>query len=675
MQPTKQSDLAKLFAAFFGTGIVVVILACWVWNATYTDDTYFYADNNAPMIIAADGFYYLSAATNYLTLNVKAPPLSQLAALCHMVSGVSLMHIVFWLPMCFAFLHFILYFFWGKILNLSFLQIFFAASIGSSIPAWLKRSSIGWFDTDQVISLLWNLCIICTALLIFSKNNVSHAKKNDCHNIQFFKTICFPLSGLILSGILLGWWWRPGSLLLPFCLFIWGITFFWAKTRIEYNIRLSVLGVSLLTAISFIICGYFFSISITSYYDYLLKHFQLLLGTTNDVIIHSISELHVLPLNITLQNLGGHWIGGILMLFVACCFIVRLRRMWIIFLPALVALTWGFAAERFIYLAALFLGLSAATFGQNIVFLFMKRKVHQKYTIILQGGIIITLLFCIGQWVCQWKPTGYFTKYHDAVAVALRNESSPRSFVWNWWDDGYFLRARANLTPLFDGGSQEKLRAYITSRPFMVENTDFARRWIRFFSIRGIEAMQPLIKHYKDPNIAWQTLEQIFLAKNSSVKLQTLPQKLQTWIFPEGKVYLYFSQRILRLSQWWGPLGLTLHPRKEDIRPFVNVFAKEDFYYNEQTKKLFLPLAVREKGYAGVNAVYNTQYKPLHPPFPEKDGVFAIVSPYSDWLYLVNRKGLSSLPIRLLAPGGVILDGFRPIATDYNFAGAWEVLP
>ncbi len=664
----KKIYISQTLAAFMGCAFAILFATGIVWYSSYSTDTLFYADTHTPMITAADGFYYLAAAQEYIGQNIRPPALSWLAAFVHFVTGITLHNVAFWMPPFITLALFFCYAAWGRVLAFSPLTTFFAALIGSLIPAWLERSRIGWFDTDPGIGLLWNVCLVATAILSLPSNTPASQKIS----VADYKTHIIAVSVLLTAAPLLAWWWKPGAALAPFCLSVWGLTFFWAKTKTEYYARLITLALCLIAACVILLTPHSISPTIAGLRHYALDHARLVLGIRGDIIATSIEEIATFPLKYSFKTLAGHWISGVFLLGTLACFALRYPRSLLFLLPSIVALCLGFFSERFLYLSALPLGLAAASFGQSVA-TWLKQEGVRRHAI--NAISIAIILLPLVHWLWNWTPHGYFLREHDAVAAELRRSSPPNAPVWNWWDDGYFLRARAGLTTFFDGGSQDPLRAFITARPLMTEDLRFARRWIRFFSLRGIHALDPLTQHYQSADKAWDELEKIFAADRTDSSITALPPQIQDWLFPTGPVYLYFSQRILTLSQWWGPLGLSRNPKKEDIRPCVDVFKVSTFYYNPETKHLILPEAVQARGYTGFTDIYETVSKPIKPPFPQGEGLFAINSPFSGWLYLTTRKGLTSLPIRLLAPGGIELEGFRPVAIDYDYAGAWEVLP
>lgn len=675
-----------------------------------------YADTLDPMQSAADGFFYLAATGDILRQGpadsgsagsalvpassfsfsslASGPALSWLTAQLHVLSGLRVTTLALWLPVLTGVLFVGLYTLWGRLLGLNLWQTGAAAVFGTLVPAWIERSRLGWFDTDPGIALLWNACLLTSACLTWSgvpawargSQGAQEAKGKDAESKtgETAWAVSLHFLGravlLLLWGGLLAWWWKPGAVLLPLCLGLWACSFIWSRRLWEKRLRMILCVLLVLCAALFVLLPDTAFAPLTQIRNYAVEHLRLILGMKGDVISASIDEIKALPLEESLKNIGGNSVGGLCMLLALLCFCVRFPAAAWFFVPSLGALAMGFVSERFLYLAALPLGLAAAALPAIVLDWCRVRDGRLR----LAGYVLVwgLLLGCLLHWLLAWQPSGYFTQGHDSVAVALRRASPPQAPVWAWWDDGYFLRARAGLMPFFDGGSQEALRAYIVARPFMSEDPRLSRRWIRFFALRGQAGLNPLLAAWGDESTVWRNLEAIFAADQPELVCATLPPltagnpaATMDWLFPDGRVFLYFSQRILRLSQWWGTLGSQRHADMSHLRSCVDVFAKGSFSYAPQSQTVRLPDEALRKGYSSVSAVYNTHVQPLSPPWPEEDGLFAVNSAYSRWLYLVNKAGLTSLPLRLMAPGGAVLPGFRLVAADYDNAGAWEVLP
>lgn len=734
--------------------VVLAVICSHIWYGAYTEQTLRFADSGYAMLTAADGFFYLAQAENYLTHGGNAPALARLAALIKNITGFELTNIAFWIPVFLTFLLCFVYSAWAVLLKFSPFITALAVLVGMFVPAWIERSRMGWFDTDTGIALLWHACLVSTAFLAMPERRFS---------LPAFAC-------MLISGGLLAWWWKPGMLLLPACFAMWGFAFLWAKNKNEKCLRLIIFAIVIFIALLIFAMtlglGLFFlpeiwNAQLTGLRTYAIEHLRLVTGITGNIISTSIQEIANMPIKHSLTIIGGSSLGGTFAVLSLGLFCIFKRHIAFFLLPALCMWGFGFLSERFIYFGAVPIGLAVAwltgqvwklatldtieisnklsakpettthvtlsitpateiqgtlltkpateiqetlsvkpeseiqetlsanteskiqeTLSVNFWSRFFARfSIRSLIFRLIAMSIATIILYSQVYWFFNWLPEGYFVNAHDKIAVALRLEAPPNAPVWAWWDDGYFLRARTGLTPMFDGGSQNPYTAAIVARPLMTPDTRFSSRWIRFFALRGIHALNPLIAAWGEHDKTWALVEKIFSADKPEIILATLPPikvasgNATDWLFPKGQVFIYFSQRILRLSKWWGSIGLHAYPKQEQLKTYINVFERGMFLYNPATKYLRLPDEALEKGYAAVSEVFLTSQKPIVAPFPQNDGLFVVASPYSRWLYITNLLGLISLPLRLMAPAGAELHGFRLVSADYDYAGAWEVLP
>lgn len=666
-------------------------MALLVWQGSYGENFGLrHADTGLPMITAADGFFYLAhAKEGAASAQGGGPLLSRLARHTADVTGLPLEAVAFWLPCLFAASMACWYAGWARLLHLSTTAAVLAAAAGSLMPAWVERSRIGWFDTDPGIAFLWQGTLWATACLGVPPYA---SGMRTWHRLA-------ALAVLVLCGGLLAFWWMPGAALLPVCLILLGVTFAWADTRREGIVRLALLLVMVLACVlAVLLPDAVLPQEIGRLRLYALDHARLILGMKEGLIYASIAELDPVKLDVYLRAVGGGVVGGGLALGAVLIFVYTSRTAAFFLLPALGMLVLGIMGERFLYLAALPLGLALGSLPNAITGLGKTLPVcatrrgstlpirHQPLRsvgLVLACVTLVNMLYFLWGWV----PDGHFRQEHDAVAVHLRRASPPGAPVWNWWDDGYFLQARTGLRPLFDGGTQAPAVAFVAARPFVLEDTLLARRWIRFFALRGVQALNIIEKHWGGPEAGLVALERVLAAPDADAadavlrELPTLPPlqgnvaDARAWLFPQDRVFLYLSQRVLRLSQWWIPLGQQRHPTKQAVRTHIDAISAEGLAFNTMSGELTLPKGVAQKGYTTVQGAYLTDVKPLVAPWPDKNGIYLVASLQNPWLYMTSGHALSSLPLRLMAPSGAALEGFAPIAVDYGAGGAWEVLP
>lgn len=687
----------------------LTVLACTaltaglVWHGSYGEHTGLrHADSGLPMITAADGFFYLAHAKEEASeAMAPAPLLSRLAHYAANATGLPLEAVAFWLPCVLAAGMACWYAGWARLLRLSTTAAVLAAAAGSLVPAWVERSRMGWFDTDPGIAFLWQGMLWATACLgwpfAYGQNSGQRSLRGGWGESRGGGRRLLALAVLLLCGVVLALWWMPGAALLPLCLLLLAITFPWAHNRRESNIRFTLLAVLLMGGVlGLLLPDAFLPQRLAALRLYALEHARLILGMKEGLIYASIAELDPVKAPVYMRAIGGGMVGGVLALGAVLAFVSTRRAAAVFLLPSLAMLVLGAMGERFLYLAALPLGLAVGCLPETLTRLWEKSPLFSSFggwshapraALLTRTGGVLLACAALGNmlyFLWGWVPDGHFRHSHDTVAVHLRRASPPGSPVWNWWDDGYFLQARTGLRTLFDGGSQAPDAAFVAARPFVLEDTVLARRWIRFFSLRGVGALAVLERHWGGSESAVAALERVLAAPDAAAaaavlrELPPLPPELgdaYPWLFPQGRVFLYLSHRVLRLSQWWMPLGQQLSPDRQAVRTHIDPIASEGLAYNTANGELTLPKAIGERGYSTVQGAYLTDVKPLAEPWPDKSGLYLVASLQSPWLYITTGHALHSLPLRLMAPGGAEIEGFTPIAVDYDAAGAWEVLP
>ncbi len=590
-----------------------------------------YADSGLPMLLTADSYFFLDQALR------PATPLGHLLAGTVSLTGLSpnaAANLLTWLmPFCLLLWNGA----WAALLRLGPLPtLFFALTAGIS-PAWIARCGPGTLDTDPGIAWFWQGLLWAASLALIRPQKRLPA-----------------LACLLLCGLALSWWWLPGFGLLAMVLF-WLIFFL-----LPGRWRLIWFGSCLaLGAAFFLLPDALFPLAGARLYA--LDHLRLVLGLKQGLIFQSIGELSTLNPAEWLRQLGGSPAGGMLALAGLTAF-YRRPRLPLLLISAVSLLALGMVADRFLYLAAPLCALGLALWlnpapglpGQT----WLPRLAALLFALSLGWGLM------------QRDKEILFLQEHDESALALASSAPPGAPLWAWWDDAYFLRARSGLAPYFDGGSQTQEAAWTVAHPLAQPDPLLARRWIRFFALRGQKALEPL--HTAWGEDLWQNLEALFVAPDPAVVLRQLPPlppscDATTWLFPQGRVFLYLNQRFLKLSGWWLALGEDRNaasPRGNAVA----IFPRQGFHWDASRRTLALPAAA--KTYEGqINDVHNLSVTPLTPPWQE--GVHLVLPAASPWVYVVNGEGLRSLAFRLYAAREA-MPGFSPLSGN-TLAAAWEV--
>lgn len=632
-----------------------------------------YSDSGLPMLGEADGYYHLWRSRALLDGAASwsgEPALSVLGAAAQLVTRVPLELAAFWLPALLAVVAGLWTWSWGRLFNAPQIYCALAAFIGGLIPAWFTRACPGWYDTDPGIALLWHGGLFATACLSLAPERPSLR-----HAVL-----------LAACALLLAWWWKPGLLLLPLCLLLWGGTFCFATQPVWRTARLATaLAVLACAALFFALPEALLPQPAAALQRYALLHASMSLGQTPDAVLRSIDELSGLPAAEILAELGGNAAAGLAALVCVGLLMLRAPRTSVFLLPSLGTVALALTAQRFLSLAALPLALGVGLLPwllpQQLEAMHRRSPLSAKAARTLRCvawlvslAVVASLLYGLSRLPLKFP----FQAPQDRIALTLKRVAPPDAKLWNWWDDGYFLAARSGLPPLFHGGSQTARMAYIAAHPLATDNPQLARRWIRFFALRGERGLGPLRAAWGDEAAALARLEEVLSAPDLQAALKSLPhlEPGADWLLPEGRVFLYLPQRFLKISMWWMGLGKTPNAEANTFKPHIDTFRRAGFRYNPARNQVELPPEVLAKGYTDFGAVYDTTRTPLVPPFGGGvPGPYVVSSELSPWLYIVDESAIRSVGFRLLAPGGLDLPGFAPVLTDYAHGGLWEVLP
>ncbi|GAB6124842.1 hypothetical protein JCM14124_05480 [Humidesulfovibrio idahonensis] len=630
-----------------------------------------YSDTLLPMLSEADGYFHLAQSQQMLSGRIawaQAPLLSVLGASVHLATRQPIEIVAFWLPVAIATFSGLLFWGWGKLLALPQSGVLAAAFLGAFIPAVLERGGPGWYDTDPGVFLLFHGALLATAWVSFAPG-----RPRTAH-----------VGWLLACIALLGWWWRPGMLALPLCLLLWGGSFALAQSR-PWQRRRLVTGFAVVVAcgLCWVLPDSMLPQAAATLRGYFFRHADISLSGSRALVFSSIDELEPLGAADVLDGLGGGlWTGGAALVAVALM-LWRRPRCALFFVPSLLCIGLSFYAKRFLFLAGLPVALGVGLLPETLPSLgllqpvFLQAQGRTRVKNILGWGVcLLVLAGCVHN--LYVRPLHFiFQRPQDRLALALRQAATADARLWNWWDDGYFLAARSGHAPLFDGGSQTPRMCFIAAHPLVSTDPQFARRWIRFFALRGEAGLDPLRAAWGDEAVVWRRLEAVFSAPDPLAALAEQPPGPKAdWLFPQGRVFLYLPQRFLNLSKWWFAMGASPVPDARTLRPHIDVFDRTGFSYASGDAQVLLPDAAVKKGYRKFGGVFETGRAPLAPPWGGGNpGPYVVVSDVSPWLYIVDEDAIGSVGFRLLAPGGPGLPGFAPVLVDHARGGVWEVLP
>lgn len=627
-----------------------------------------YADTNLPMIGSADGFFFMSQANLALDRGYAGlPSFSKLTAAISQISARPVEAVAFYLSLIFHLGLGLLAVAWGRLLKMDRFSAFLACVLIALMPAWLERAGPGCFDTDLPILLFWQAGLYFLARVT--------AVEND-------RLAWLNLIPALISFSLLSWIWTSGLGLALGSLAIWAFLFL-PRAVWSLKARLAVGVVLTAWLASLVLLPQGQAPAPVVILEIIHSRMALAFGAKTELFYSSIKELYPLSFWKLLEKIGGGVPGGVLALAAGLWGAKKLPALRLPLLVGFICLGAGLKSNRLVYLGVYPLALTAG-FLPNLLrdWALGRAKSSAGSRLSWAAGLALSLglMFSCFYWGAFKRDLDMrWERAHDRLLEALRNDleggDATRAYLWNWWDDGYFLAARTELKPLFDGGSQTHTLAYIAARPFLMDDRRTAARWMRFFAIRGEAGLAPLIQVW-GPEEAWTKLEELLSADTPAEAAQEAAQLPGgvSWLFPEGKVYWYMPSYFFRLSSWWVPLGLSREPDRALIRPHLAPIGRDEFRYDAESQSLTISQELWDRGYKNFGRVFRTDDSPLIPPWPTGGAPYIVYSEKNSHAYITDQLGIRTLPLYMMAPGGPELLNFRPLAVDSDWGGVWEVL-
>lgn len=634
-----------------------------------------YADTKLPMISSADGFHYLSQAENFARGALPdAHPIARLVVTLSNAVGQPLEWGAFYLSLfthlglglCLAA--------WCRRLGAGYAGAFLAAFLMALMPGWIERGGASKFDTDLMILLFWQ------AGLFF----LAGASGEE----RLGRRFAFTLAAALASFALLALFWEIGLALGLVTLAVWAFVFpppgVWG---VKLRLIVTALGAAWLAALFLLPREWAPAPAwLMQYVDYLRWLGSLAFGEREELFYSSIKELKSLTFPELTDKVGGSLAGGLGFMLAALILFIRRRGVRMALLLAVACILAGMKSNRLVYLGLFPMALAAATLPAMLTEIAYSRLPRLSSRITWCGGLVLLMLliFSAFQWDCARNLDYRWEREHDVLLEPLREEGAEGGAFWNWWDDGYFLAARApGSTPLFDGGSQDHITAYIAAHPLVMDDRRAAARWMRFFALHGQRwlAMTPLINLWGDLAQAYANLELIFGAENLAdlpppllAQINTLPGGAE-YLFPKGRVYWYLPANFLNLANWWVPLGLAPQPDEALVnRRHLEIIERNKFAYDETQKSLTVTQDLWGRGYKNFGQVYNVSKQALAAPWPRGGAPYIVYSDFGRRAYICDDFTIKSLPVYMMATGGN-LPQFKRLSYAEDWGGLWEILP
>lgn len=521
--------------------------------------------------------------------------------------------------------------------------IFLAPLLALLAPFWLERSHVGVLDTDVLVPFLVYLALYCVM-------KISTAKTwRWLWLIPYF-----------IITFLLWAWWKPGTFL---CLsFIGCYLVYWPRKQGDLVFKLLLMGAAG-TVVGLTVFGIQ---PFARYGDYVLSHIRLVFGgASNSLLNNAIIELQGLTLaKLGQKSLGSPWLLTAVPLGI---FIYGIRYRWESLFLILIALVFGAASllsERFV---VLFIPAAAffATYFLAMACNWISQRLASKYPLkeclvstVLLMPIVPILMWGAGSNAWKYEPKSYFTRADYGLAQTLKKEFPRDTYIWTWWDFGYFFKFFTEMDVFFDGGSQTDLTCFAAAYPLMQNDVETANRWIKHFA-----NVSPARLNISKSGSSWPKYVDSYVADN----IQDADEN-------KRPVALCLPVRVFTAVGYLYSFAHIFDESIPSVANHLDLFSKEGFQYEPESGVVVVPEEVVAKGYASFGSVLNTTDKaPGQVDFSALAEPYLVYSGKTDFLAVTDAAVVRSVLFRLLG----LFEGdrtlFEPVTFDYRTGGIWQV--
>ncbi len=417
---------------------------------------------------------------------------------------ISLMHAVSFTPILIMVLACLFFF-----LICYSLQIdVWATGLGSILfllaPIFLRRSFLGWYDTDPY-NILFPLAILFTFFLGIEKHN------NCIKKSVIFGILC----GSTLSLYALFWqgWVYMFSVLLISGIIIATINHFVFQKKSKTKSLLIYLAAIYTT--SFVIIISLFGIKEFFFlfeegFKVLGEFFSTKLKLWPDVYL-SVGELHGSSLKEFLELSGGFIFISLATLGLFIASIKSLKKtcqknsskiivLIVFFISSLIL---AIKAQRFILFFLVPAGIFASlTFSyiKDFISKTINRKtslsIKMRQSIFIGILIILTIIFIApplrtaDDWASRLRPI--FDEVWDSTLTKIKTDTPKNSIINTWWPPGHFIKSMAQRSVTFDGATINIPQAYWMANVLMNSDEQKALGILRMLNVSANKAAEYL---------------------------------------------------------------------------------------------------------------------------------------------------------------------------------------
>lgn len=670
--------------------IAIVLLALWVrmddlaaWNRNPSKAFY----RQQPLLIAQDGYYYLSLAKDLQQGKYAShddlrgvptpqkrpwppPLLSLLAVAFATIFSVSLNWSAVLLPPVLGLtaagpLYLIGRWYGGRIMALV------AVGVGLCANYYVYRSSPGWFDTD-CMNITFGL-LIPYCLMRFG-HEPSHRK--------YF----FLAAGLVLYGLFILWWDQARALvtivsITPLML----VALLYFRPRGKER-RLAIGGGIMLLAL---LVWWHGPTGIIAPMDQLGSIFSSVSNEASGLFPgtgHSVTE----PASVNMDVVSSMTTGDQTTLFIG---ILGIAWMGVVYRHRLLVLL----------PLALLAGLSLIIPSAFLIFLnplialglgFLAQQIwngRDRHTAIYYGAPLIAALLCLSP-AKYSLATFYWAKETVPIIDGFKTLSAntPQdAVVWAWWDHGYPLRYWAQRATINDRHLHSVERTVCNALPLAAPSQQLSANFISFYATRGVEGLNRVFEEIKDYSKAMVWIENILTAgpRNSRpiIKRAGLMPEEQwhEFFFPrqQRELYLFLDLRDAQAAYGWYRYGTWDFARQDGRRPqftFIENIQVDGKHIKGSQIEAYLGkglVTYRQKTYAMARSYLTDGANQTQTKYTAKDGLIMATHKKSGTAALMDQSFARSTFSQLYALWSPDPAYFTLVAADYPHYQIWKVTP
>lgn len=518
-------------------------------------------EDRRPLMLTVDAYYYLNVVKDLLAgeydevdekrnvpMGYKRPHPPPLIALTvaglSRVAGCQPEWIALFLPAVLGILLAIPVYLLGRELASPLVGLL-AAFFALLLPAYVNRTSLGWFDTD-----ILNVTLAATGAYLAHGFATGPTPR---------RRLTF-LALAVVNALLYIWWWNfvptpaaLGIVLLPLVL---GAAVFYRPPRRE---GLIVIGGGVVAALLFLVLKHDTLIQMLSTFKYITATIRSEFPETGTFV----SEQAAVSLSELATTVLGGW-PALVFALLALPFLVHRCGKKLVFLASFI----GFAA--FSHTAIRFCIFLAPLVGLALGCLLDAAAQWNRFSLARRRLLLPVLLFLMAwpplrtvQQRGNWIPTR--SPYHFDTMLYLAENTPADAVILANWGHGHPIRYYADRSVVADGHFHGGELIFYLSYPFAQNDDRLAANWMQFLATHNTPGFRKVIKKLdtgKDEAVAW--LARVLAAGPAGAKPLLLESgyctseaELDTalpFFFPgEPPVYLFVDRTLVRMS--WFNIG------------------------------------------------------------------------------------------------------------------------